>query len=200
MGCAAPSPLHWSDLRAIPRKTVLEKPGVSIGFGKNDYRVDFLKQNYRIDPDSESVEQINPATSSSLSQTLQILLIGYLLTPGGEKPSGNEITEKELPGGATFFRGPHQLPTYLIADRFGRDAVGFETRGKGLGGKSVFMGDRAIRLTPFPHIPVTLVLWLGDDEFDASVSAIFDRSIQTWFEPDMVYLLVGEIVRQMCNE
>lgn len=200
MGCAAPSPLHWKDLRATPQEIVLERPGVTSSPDGNCYHLRFLDRYYRVDPVAERVEELNRPEEKPLDQSLQILLIGYLIAPNGGEVSREEISEKELPGGPTFFRGPHRLPAYLVAERFGCDPDGFLNQGEKLGGTSVPLGDRAVRFLPLPSIPVTFVLWSADDEFDATVSVIFDRSIQRWFELDMVFLLVGEIVKRMIDD
>ena len=47
-----------------------------------------------------------------------------------------------------------------------------------------------MRFLPFPLMPVTYVLWKEDEEFPASVSVLFDKSITRWFELDMIFTLV----------
>ncbi len=49
----------------------------------------------------------------------------YLLSATETPPAGQWISEKDIPGGTTFFRGPHEVPTHLIASRFDGDIQGF---------------------------------------------------------------------------
>jgi len=198
MGCAAPSPFHWRDLRALPRDEILRKPGVTPA-GDGAFDLGFLDGRYRIDPVTERVEEIQPVSGRQLSPAFQILLIAYLIAPDGGAPDGEPVSEKDLPGGATFFQGPHAIPAGPVLDRFGRDPDGFETAGRALGAEPVGQGDRALRFLPFPPIPVTFVLWQADEEFAASLGVQFDRSIARWFGLDMVFLLSCELVERLAS-
>ncbi len=198
MGCAAPNPLHWRDLRERPAAEVLAKPTVCQVDGA--YELPFLDGTFRIDPGAERVDEIAPQPGRPLSQEFQILLIRYLSTPMPGGLSGIQVTEKELPGGATFFRGPHALPVQAVEARFGQDPQAFLERGQQLGGVPVEQGDAALMFKPFRETPVTLVLWQTDEEFPAQVTAAFDRSICRWFELDMVFLLVRQLAVRLCQD
>jgi len=197
MGCAAPNPLHWRDLRERPRDEILAKAGVSAMDGA--YELGFLDGRFRIDSVSERAEELSPEPGRPLSQELQILLIRYLTTPMPGGLTGMEVTEKELPGGATFFRGPHALPVQALLARFGRDPRAFLARCRQVGAKPVDHGDAAALLWPFHETPVTLILWQADDEFEAQITASFDRSISRWFELDMIFLLVRQLANWLAD-
>lgn len=184
MGCAAPNPIHWQDLRSVHREAV---------------EVSFLNARYLVDPVAERIAETGPDPSRVLSESLQVLLIRYLVSKGGE-PTGEEIAEKDLPGGAMFFRGPHALSLAPVAERYGSDPEAFLARGRELGAEPAPHGDAALRFKPFLKIPVTYVLWKADDEFPASVSVLFDRSITQWFEADMIFILIGEITARIIYE
>jgi hypothetical protein len=197
MGCAAPNSLHWQDLRSRPASRLAEQGGVRTADGGATWEVPFLNARYRVDPAAERIVELEPDPERPLEQDFQILLLRYLMAPPGGGPSGQEVSEKELPGGATFFRGPHELQVHPVLQRYAGDLEGFESRGRELGAEVRDLGDRALRFEPFPGIPVTLVLWRADEEFPASMSVLFDRSILRWFELDMIFLLVGILARRM---
>lgn len=191
MGCAAPNPLHWQDLRQRPAETIGLVPGVTRT--SDGFEVAFLDARYLVDPQGERIEELGPEPGRCPGEAFQILLIRYLVSSGAGEPADELVSEKELPGGATFFQGPHALLVEPVIQRFGADPPGFVACGLALGGECVELGDAAVRFWPFPKIPVTYVLWQADDEFPASVSVLFDRSISRWFELDMVFLLVAEV-------
>ncbi|MFH2006830.1 MAG: DUF3786 domain-containing protein [bacterium] len=196
MGCAAPNPIHWRDLRSRPREMVLAQPGVTAGVGQG-YEVRFLNGRVLVDPERASMKELEPDPERIMSEVFQILVLNYLCGPHGGALTGEVVSEKELPAGATFFRGPHELQVHSAVEAFGGDAERFERCGRALGGELVDHGDRAVRLWPFPEIPVTFVLWLVDEEFPASISVLFDRSISRWFELDMVFLLVQVLSQRL---
>jgi len=194
MGCATPYPIHWQDLRAHPRKNVLQKPGVRSRPNDFGFEASFLNASYWVDSNAERIVEIKPNSSRILSPAFQILLIRYLTAPEVCDPVGEWISEKELPGGATFFRGPHRLLVEPLVERFCRDPEEIKARGQELEAQFVDHGDCALCFFPFPTIPVIYVLWSGDEDFPASGSVLFDGSIVRWFSLDMIFLLVQQLI------
>ena len=189
MGCAAPNSIHWQDLRDRPVEEILDRGGVTI-FPDGAFSVAFLNAIYKVDPFSESISEISPKPDRLLPEEFQILLIRYLVAPNGGTVDGKKISEKDLVGGVTFFQGPHSLNTSPLVQRYGADAEGFVARGIEFGAEPESFGDAAMTYYPFPCIPVTYVLWVEDSEFPASVSVMFDSSIERWLKLDMIFTLV----------
>jgi hypothetical protein len=190
MGCASPHPFHWEDLRSRSREQILGRDGVSVAADGKGYEVDFLNSVCLVDPVAERIVELSPDPGRGLPEEFQILLIRYLVAENGGQLDGKEVSEKDFPGGVTFFQGPHTLNVAPIAKLYGRDPDAFESRGRELGAVPVRHGDKAMRFLPFPLMPVTYVLWKEDEEFPASVSVLFDKSITRWFELDMIFTLV----------
>lgn len=197
MGCAAPHPFHWDDLRKCTKDEVLAREGVKLSNNGNGYEITFLNAVYEVDPMAERITEISPDPTRELTEMFQILLIQYLVAPIGGPVDGKEVSEKDCPGGVTFFQGPHALYLKPITRLYGRNPEAFETRGRELNAVPVPHGDAAMRFSPFPQIPVTYVLWAADDEFPASVSVLFDRSISRWFELDMIFSLVWVLTERI---
>ncbi|MEJ2716223.1 MAG: DUF3786 domain-containing protein [Deltaproteobacteria bacterium] len=200
MACAAPNQLHWEDLRNHAAEEIIAREGVQLDAEGRRYEVSFLGSRYLIDPSEESIIELSPNPARELTEEFQILLIRYLVAPNAGPVEGREISEKDLPGGPTFFQGPHSLQVAPIAKRFGHDPDAFATRGSELGGVPVGHGDKAVRFHPFPQIPVTYVLWRSDDEFPASVSVLFDASIGRWFALDMIFTLVWVLTDRILED
>ncbi|KJU84204.1 hypothetical protein MBAV_003604 [Candidatus Magnetobacterium bavaricum] len=110
----------------------------------------------------------------------------WYLTGARELPPSNHLVPPEgLKDGGMFFKGGHTLPLDKLAARFGADRAGFLQRGIALGGEEVSFGDVAIRVYPFPRVPVVLILWLEDDEFPARVNLLFDSTCEFHLPLDM---------------
>jgi hypothetical protein len=192
--------MHWDDLAARSRGEVFSREGVREAKEGSGYEVAFLDALYRVDPIAQKIVEISPKPDRLLTEEFQILLIRYLVARNGGPIDHVDASEKDFPGGVTFFQGPHALQVRPIARRYGRDPEGFEARGRELGGVPAPYGDKAIRFEPFPQIPVTYVLWKADDEFPASVSVLFDRSITRWFELDMIFTLVWVLTERVLED
>jgi hypothetical protein len=197
MGTDSLDELHWHDLRTCPPEQVLRHEGVDRPSKGEGYEVGFLNALYQVDPQTRTIQELHPRPGRRLTVEFRILLIRYLVSRYGGPLTGEDTTEKGLPGGVLFFQGPHALHLGPLLERFGRDPDGFEAAGRRLDGVPVAYGDRAIRLHPFPLIPVTYVLWQEDEEFQASISVLFDRSISRWFALDMVFTLVKVLTQRL---
>ena len=197
MGCAAPNALHWMDLRNRDRSEILRHEGVSLSADGNGYEVSFLNARYFVDAVNERVVEVTPKPERMLTEEFQILLIRYLVSRYGGPLDDKQVSEKDFPGGVTFFQGPHALHTAVLAKLYGSDPDAFEQRGRELGAVPIAFGDKAMRFLPFPLMPVTYVLWKEDDEFPASVSVLFDSSIARWFEFDMIFMVVWAVTERI---
>ncbi|MEW6530951.1 MAG: DUF3786 domain-containing protein [Thermodesulfobacteriota bacterium] len=197
MSCAAPNQMHWDDLAARSRDEILGREGVKEATPGSGYEVAFLDALYRVDPIAQQIVEISPKPDRPLTEEFQILIIRYLVAPNGGPVDHVDASEKDFPGGVTFFQGPHALHVRPIVRRYGQDPDAFVARGRQLGGLPVAYGDKAMRFEPFPQIPVTYVLWKADDEFPASVSVLFDKSIARWFELDMIFTLVWVLTERI---
>ncbi len=199
MACAAPNPFHWVDLRNQQQEEVLRHEGVKLSSDARAYEVSFLNSVYLVDPEKETIAELSPKPDRELTEEFQILLIQYLISDHGGPLAGKEVSEKDLPGGVTFFQGPHALHVKPIAKRFGTDPEGFEAVARKLGATPVEYGDKGMKFFPFPMLPVTYVLWVEDDEFPASVSVLFDGSIEHRFTLDMVFTLVWTLTERIAE-
>lgn len=197
MGCAAPNPMHWEDLRNHSVNDILDRDGVTSAANSQGYEVSFLDAVYLVDAHNEKITELTPNPGRCLSEMFQILLIRYLVAPNGGPIDGNDVSEKDFQGGVTFFQGPHALYVSPIVKLYGENPDAFEARGRELGGIPFDFGDKAVRFFPFPQMPVTYVLWKADDEFPASVSVMFDSSLSRWFELDMIFSLVWVLTERI---
>jgi len=128
-------------------------------------------------------------------ELFRLFIIYYLLRSKAAASCNRWISEKDLPGGATFFRGPHEIPTRLIADLFGNDVEAFGKRCTRLSGAPLEMADAAYRFDITANIPAAVLFWTGDDEFPPEAKILFDETISRHLTLDIVFSLAVEI----CN-
>ncbi len=65
-------------------------------------------------------------------------------------------------------------------------------------GERLAEGDLGFQLWPLPRIPISLLLWRGDDEFPAGGSLLYDRSAPHYL-PDLLEELAGLTVWRLRN-
>lgn len=125
-----------------------------------------------------------------------LLAMYYLLSTKDTLLIGEWISEKDLPGGPTFFRGPHRIPTDLITEQFNNDLLDFRNRCEQLGGTPIDMADAAYCFSITPDIPVVVLYWIGDEDFPAEAKILYDRSVAQLLTLDIIFALaVGVCTR-----
>jgi hypothetical protein len=114
-------------------------------------------------------------------------VLSYLLNAKEIPLSGRLIKPENIRGGEFFFQGSHMLPLDKVAEKYGNDKEGFITRGKELTGRLLGYGDASFELLPLPRMPVTLILWLTDEEFPARLDILFDSTCEIQVPLDIIW-------------
>jgi len=106
------------------------------------------------------------------------MTVAYLVNAKEIEPSGVLVKPTQFKSGDVFFVGPHAMPVEPIKQKFGNNPEAFLKAGLSLGGKKVPYGDAAFEIKVLPRIPLTYILWVGDEEFPPNVSILFDATAE----------------------
>ena len=178
----------WKELKNADREKIIRNTGASFDPVKQCYRIPVLNEEFAVFPAEEKIEMLPDYKCVTQNEVdLCLFLLHYLLGAKDVPVSGEKISEKELKGGEMFFRGLHAIPTADIKNRYGRNPEGLIKAGEKLSGRKAEFGDASIQLTAAPKITVIYVLWAADDEFPASVTVLFDPSIQEFLPLDVIF-------------
>ncbi len=137
----------------------------------------FLNREYEIDPVTKSVRIAETsAEKEPVGYLEQLCMLAYLIK-AQDIPLGDSLVKVEqLPGGDFFFRGIHALPTGELAEALGEEPALLLKAGQALGGRHCEYGDASIEVYLLPRLPVTVIIWAGDEEFPSRASILFDRT------------------------
>ncbi len=152
------------------------------------YTVSVWNDEYRVFPHQRKIECVSKKPSK-LHAYFNVFIVHYLLYAKAIAVANQWISEKEIPDGATFFRGPHAIPTKQISDRFDTDIRGFKQRCEQLNGTSLEMADAAYVFNITPRTPVAVLYWIGDNEFPSESKLLFDKTISEHFACDVVFAI-----------
>lgn len=150
---------------------------------------------YTVDPRKGRISGAGPDLGP-LHPYFDLLAVHYLLSATEIPPAGQWISEKDIPGGTTFFRGPHEVPTHRIASRFDGDVQGFSLWCAQSGGTKLALADAAFSFSITPRVPVAVLLWQGDDEFPTEAKLLYDASIVRHLALDIIYALAVGMCEQ----
>jgi len=62
-----------------------------------------------------------------------------------------------------------------------------------LGGQKAEYGDTAVTINAFRRVPITLVIWQGDEEFRPEASILFDSTITDYLTTEDIHVLCETI-------
>ena len=168
-------------------------------YGREVYRLTAFGSLYEIDPVNKEIRQVGKS-DLPISIELELLLIFYLLEAKDIPLSGKWVNEFSLRGGALFFRGPHAIRNGALAGRYGYDINEFNQVCTKLCGQSVQMGDVAYRFQILPRIPVLVVLWFGDEEFEPAAKLLMDATLDQHLPLDVIYAMATEFIRRLMGD
>jgi hypothetical protein len=191
--------IYWESLAKAGPNAVCHRSGATYSEERRGYFLPVLNQKYLILPEEKKIYCMKGdfCEEETLRDYFYLMVLLYLLQAQEGEPTHTWISEKELKGGTTFFRGPHALRTEELKNAFGKSPDVFLEAGKRLGGVELLFGDKAISLMVFPKVPLAYVLWKEDAEFPAQVTVMFDSTIQKHFSLDGIWCLVAEITERL---
>ena len=141
------------------------------------YVITMLSTEYSVNVADKEIFSIEADSQLRRAEFLEQLCILAYLIKAKDLPVANELVNAEtLPGGQFFFRGNHRLPTEKLEEEFGGFPERLYRSIEKFGAKRCEFGDSSIELYILPRVPITIVIWGGDDEFGARASILFDRT------------------------
>ena len=119
----------------------------------------------------------------------KILILHYLTQAKGTPLSNKLVTYRELKEGSLYTPVFYQRAIKPIVDHFGSHPQQLVTASAPLGGETADYGDVSIIIPAFPRVPITLVLWKGDDEFPPEGNLMFDSTVPDYLTNDDIHTL-----------
>ena len=173
----------------------LEEMALNSGYplDGNRLQVKFLGQSFEVEHPSGAFEPL-PSPDGELPIFAQILVLHYLAQTNKVEEAGKLISYKEIPGGSIYIGPFTNRAIRPLVQLFGDDPKRLIQVAASLDAVPVEHGDAAVRIRVFPRIPVTLVLWAGDDEFAATGNILFDASAAQILPAEDYAVLAGFVV------
>ena len=160
--------------------------------------IDYLNKPYHITlPDIEiSLED----SKVEVPLKDKILLLHYFTLAKDTPATGILITYKQLPGGISYFPAFSQRAIAPFVNHFGKNPELLIKVAAKLGGREAEYGDVSVNVNAFDRVPITLVLWRGDEELAPNGNILFDANISDYLSTEDVTVLSETIVRKLVKD
>jgi hypothetical protein len=161
----------------------------------------YLNQEYRI-----TVPDFTVTTGDNLGEVDakdQLLILHYLERARGTKLTHKVIAYQELKEGSVYFPSFLQRTVNPLVEHFGQQPAKLISSASALGGVKVDFGDAAVVIPAFSRVPLTYIVWKGDDEFQSNATVLFDSAICDYLSTEDVIVLcqtvTWKLVRSSCS-
>ncbi|MCK8818004.1 DUF3786 domain-containing protein [Natroniella sulfidigena] len=163
-------------LTTLEPEGIVERSGADYNEAKQEFKLVMAGEDYLISyPEGEVTFA---AKDQEVQLPIKVLILHYLNQASGASLEGRLISYREVPNGGDFYYSTFKKrATNPLVRLFGENADKLVPAAKYLGGKSADLGDASVTIPVFPKIPVTYVIWEGDDELPPSGSVLFDASV-----------------------
>ena len=159
--------------------------------------LNYLNEIYKIDVSSAAVRFVD--SDQAVPMRDKILILHYFAQAKDAPLTGKPITYRELPGGLVYY------PTFIkrtikpLTDFFGKTPAILLKAGKLIGAKQGETGDASLIIDAFTRVPITIILWQGDNELPAEVNILFDANITDYLTSEDVTIVCEAITWRLIN-
>lgn len=151
-----------------------------------------MNQSYQITLPDIEISSVDSEEKPSIRD--KILMLHYFTLARGTPLTNKIITYKELPGGDVYFPTFSKRTIKPLLSNFGEEPERLLKAAESLGGHKEDYGDVAITIDVFSCVPITLVLWRGDDEFPPAGNFLFDNTISNYLTSEDITVLCETLV------
>ncbi len=170
----------WDILCELSPKDVSITAPASYDEGTGSFCLKSFGMEFVISPRDRNISSSSPGSEillDTLKDLFRISLLSYLTSAKDIPLTGRLIRPSDVKGGQRFFTGTYTLPLQEVAERYANKPEAFLRRGTELGAERIQFGDVSLRVYPLPRVPVTLILWLQDEEFPPRADLLFDSTV-----------------------
>jgi len=118
----------------------------------------------------------------------KILVLHYLNSADGTPMTKEHISFKEVRDAMLYLPNFEKRAVAPLLGRFGGNPEEILGPAQQLGGQKEELGDFSVTIPVFPRVPITLVFWKKDEEFEARLTVLFDRTILRYLPTEDIVL------------
>ena len=191
LACQELANVNLHRICSLSGATVVEdkqgNPAISVSFINQEYLIQF-------EPEVDVILQSN---GNPVPIPEKIIILHYLLTARGESLKRNLITFRQIPEGPFSYSAFLKRALEPLIQTFGSEPQRLLDCGFKLGGIQAELGDVSVTFNALPRVPVTIVVWGGDDELPPEGSILFDESIVSYLPSEDIAVMCGMMVYEL---
>jgi hypothetical protein len=180
----------WEILRGLDPMIVCRNASVSFDEKDRCYILRSFCIDFSVIPEEKIIKSATHPGGTIIKKYGYFFIhscLWYLINAKDIPLTGRLIKPVNIKGGEMFFRGSHVLPLDNVAKKYGDNKEAFIKRGEELCAEVLDYGDVSLKILPMPRIPVTLILWLEDEEFPPRADLLLDSTCELQLPLDILW-------------
>ncbi|WP_347490938.1 DUF3786 domain-containing protein [Desulfoscipio sp. XC116] len=157
--------------------------------------VPFLGGKYRVYYPGGNIECC--AGDGEVKIDYKVVLLHYLTHCSPRDVENAKVSFKELPSGSIYVGPFTNRAIKPLVSIFAGNIEKMLEAAERLGGWKDSIGDVSVTVPVLPKIPITFVIWEGDDEFPPTGNVLFDTSAPSHLDTEDYALLPGLALWEM---
>lgn len=160
----------------------------------------YYHEKYRLDRESGMVTLVgSPDRRLPFNTVIAIYNLFYYSKPGA-RVKGEFVPFRLVKRAAPFDPAFQKTVIQPLAKTFSGKCGLLKDACLALGGKPIRQGDVGYVVNAFTCIPVTVVFWDRDEEFDAQANILFDADITDFVHEETVCCIASDLARRLAEE
>ena len=182
----------WEQLEKLDRAETAQRTKCKYLDSSASYLVILLNTEYLVNISERNIYSNQSDSKGQKAGFLeQLCILAYLINAQDIPLADKLVAGNSLPGGQFFFKGQHALPSQKLEEAFGNNPDVLYKASLQLNAKKCEFGDASISLNMLPRLPLTIVIWGRDEEFEARASILFDQTAASQLPLDALLVAVN---------
>jgi len=167
----------WQQLIGLDCQQTAKRAKCQCFSSPQRYVVTLLNTEYVVNLEDKQIFSLKPGSPQKPAEFFeQLCILAYLINAKDLQIANKLVRAETLPTGQFFFRGLHKLPTEKLEGAFGQSPELLYETARQFAAEKCEFGDASVQFYILPRVPVTIVIWRGDEEFGARASILFDQT------------------------
>jgi hypothetical protein len=185
----------WAKLAQQKPDDIISRTQCILGESSSSFVVPFIGDEFQIDIENKNVTDSNGKEFFNL---FKIGIILHYMTHAKDMSLKSKlISFRELWGGNEYYYAFNNRVLKPLIQNFSEKPEQLLQAGQSLGGHEIKEGEVGLTIPALPRVPVTVLLWTGDDEVAASANVLFDATANEQMETEALVWLAVAVVSDL---